>query len=54
MKFFIVMFNGGFNEAACAARLGLQLRKSGHFGGWVTREQIDELDKGNFRYVVKY
>jgi hypothetical protein len=55
MKFFVILKNtGSFGEAAFAAKTSMKMRKSGAYGGWITKEDIDVLDKGGFYYKVVY
>lgn len=55
MKFFTIMYNDeSWNTSAMALNLGMKLRRSGHYGGWLTREELDKLEKGGFRYTIKY
>ena len=55
MKFFVILKNtGSFGEAAFAAKTGMKMRRSGHYGGWITKELIDKLEEGGFFYKVVY
>lgn len=56
MKFFIEIDNrfGGFYTAAYAAAFGCKLAKNGQFRGWVTREQVDELEKARILFKILY
>lgn len=55
MKFYIVIKNTGeWAIAAFAAKHGLTMRKSGCFGGWVTRDVLNELEQSDFCYSIEY
>ena len=46
---FIILFNEMWSVGLVAEKLGLKLRKSGHFGGWVTFQQWEELNDAGYR-----
>lgn len=49
---FILLYNDSWSVAAVAEKLGLRLRKSGHYGGWVTMNQWEELTDGGYHVRV--
>lgn len=49
---FIILFNTGWGVAAAAERLGLRLRKSGHYGGYVTLDDWIDLNDMGYRTKV--
>lgn len=51
--FKITIFNNGyFLEAAFAADFELRLTRNGNWTGWVTKEQMEQLDKTDINYKV--
>jgi hypothetical protein len=55
MKFFVVIKNTGeWAISAFAAKHGMTMRRSGCFGGWITREAINELEKSDMQYSIEY
>lgn len=45
---FIILFNHSWSVAAIAEKLGLRLRKSGHYGGYVSFSDWEELVDGGY------
>ena len=54
MKFFVEIVNryGWFYPAAYAAEFEMRLARNGNYRGWITREQIDALEKAEIEYRI--
>jgi hypothetical protein len=49
---FILLYNTEWSVGLVAERLGLRMRKSGHFGGWVNLSDLEELQDAGYRVRV--